>query len=374
MSSKTGARNKGKLGKFLSAGIYTLVGAVCGVLIVRGQVFDMPLPKLALYLAGMFLAMYGAILLEIVLHEAGHLLFGLLSGYGFGSFRIFSFLWIREGDRLRLRRLSLAGTVGQCLMDPPELQDGRMPVFLYNMGGAILNVLSAVLCFGLALLCKDKPALATILQMFSVVGLAMALLNGLPLRVGPVDNDGRNALALARDPQAMRAFWVQMKVMAETARGVRIKDMPEDWFRQPDGDMENSMVATLSALAANRLMDQHRFLEADTLMARLLGHDSVVGLHQGMLLLDRVFVELITKNRPEALSSLQTKAYRSVIKAMKTYPSVLRTQYALALLSERNEAKAKRIREQFDRQSKVYPYPCEIEGERELMEIAAERA
>ena len=33
---------------------------------------------------------FGAILLHVIIHEAGHLVFGLLSGYRFVSFRIFS--------------------------------------------------------------------------------------------------------------------------------------------------------------------------------------------------------------------------------------------------------------------------------------------
>ena len=58
---------------------------------------------------------------------------------------------------------------------------------------------------------------------------------------------------------------------------------------------------------------------------------------------------------------------------MRSLPSVLRTEYALALLLEKDQAKAEKIMAQFDVQTKSYPYPCEVEGERELMAIARDK-
>ena len=55
---------------------------------------------------------------------------------------------------------------------------------------------------------------------------------------------------------------------------------------------------------------------------------------------------------------------------MSSFPSVLRTRYAQALLANCDEEAARRIREEFDRAAARYPYPSEIEGERELMDAA----
>ena len=376
MDEKTGKKpkNRGFLGRVASVAIFALIGAGCGGVMLRAVDGIDSFSGRVLCLIGLFAAMYVAVLLQIVFHEAGHLLFGRLSGYGFGSFRIFSWIWIREEGRLTCRRLSLAGTAGQCLMVPPELKDGRMPVFLYNMGGALLNLIAAALFFSLSFLCKGIPVLFALLRMSAVMGLGVALLNGIPMRVGPVDNDGRNALALAKDTEAMRAFWVQMQAAAQTARGVRLKDMPEEWFRLPAAEaMQSGVTATLGVLLANRLMDQHRFREADELMAQLLELDSLMGLHRNMMLCDRIFMELIGAGRPEIVEGFRTRDFEKGLKTMGSLPSVLRTKYALALLLEKDPKKAERILARFDAQTKAYPYPCEVEGERELMEIARER-
>ena len=58
---------------------------------------------------------------------------------------------------------------------------------------------------------------------------------------------------------------------------------------------------------------------------------------------------------------------------MKTFPSVLRTEYAYALLGEKDIDKAQKIKDQFEKCAKTYPYPSDIDSERELMEIAEEK-
>ena len=81
----------------------------------------------------MLAVMYVAIFIHIILHELGHLIGGLMSGYEFCSFRIMSFMWKKENGKIRLRRMNLAGTGGQCLMSPPDMINGKIPVFIYNL-------------------------------------------------------------------------------------------------------------------------------------------------------------------------------------------------------------------------------------------------
>ena len=70
--------------------------------------------------AGSIVCTLVAFILQIVLHEGGHLLFGLLSGYRFVSFRIFNWTLIRQEGKFRLKRFGIAGPGGQCLMLPPD--------------------------------------------------------------------------------------------------------------------------------------------------------------------------------------------------------------------------------------------------------------
>ena len=55
---------------------------------------------------------------------------------------------------------------------------------------------------------------------------------------------------------------------------------------------------------------------------------------------------------------------------MKNYPSVLRTEYAAALLRDGDAARAAKLRRRFESIAKTYPYQGEIEQERSLLALA----
>lgn len=360
--------------------VFVALGGFCGVMIARHMdtisTPDQTMGESLVLFAGMILVLYALLFLQIVVHEGGHLIFGLLSGYRFLSFRVGSFMWIKLEGKLRFKRLSLAGTGGQCLMDPPDMVDGKLPVVLYNLGGSILNLISALLCAGLFVLTQDLAFWPIVFLMAALIGVIYALINGIPLRMGAVDNDGHNALALGKDPAALRSFWIQMKMAALQAQGVRLKDMPEEWFELPEEEgMKNSLVAVLAVFRCNRLMEDHKFQAAREEMTKLVsGENALMGIYQNLLTCDLIYCECLFENRPDRLERMLTKGQKKFMKNMKKFPSVLRTQYAYALLGEGDRAKAEKIRKEFEKVGKSYPYPIEWEGERELMDLAAARA
>ena len=366
-------KKKSSLTKYFPMVLFAAVGAACGFFAASYiDTITANTGQFILWFVLLLMGLYLAVFLQLILHEAGHLVFGLLSGYHFSSFRIMSFMWVKEDGVLRFRRRSIAGTGGQCLMAPPELTDGKFPVLLYNLGGVLANLLLSGIAWGLSCAATGVPLLLIWLRVLSITGIALALMNGIPMHMGTVDNDGYNAFSLGKNPQAMRAFWVQLKVNQQVAAGIRLKDMPAEWFALPEPDaMGNSMVATLAVFTCNRMVDAHQFAEADALMARLLEMDSgIVGLHRSLMICDRVYIELITQNRQEVLAQMLTKEQRKFMASMKTFPSVLRTEYVYALLGEKNPGKAEKVKASFEKCAKTYPYSNDIQSERELMALA----
>ena len=365
--------------QYIGMAFFVLIGVVCGLIMIlyikQSSGAEKPLIEKILSLVGLFLAMYIAVLVHLIIHEAGHLVYGLISGYKFSSFRIFNFIWVKENERIRLKRLSIAGTGGQCLMAPPDLVEGRIPIVLYNLGGSLINASAGLTFLILYFVFVSIPFLSTVMLIFAVIGFIIAIMNGVPMRLGTVDNDGYNAFSLTRNPAAMQSFWVQMKVNEQYGKGISLKNMPDEWFAVPsDEAMKNSMVVVIGVFACNRLMDAQQFEEADKLMAHMLEIDSgMVGIHRSLMICDRMYVELITENSREVLDKMFTKEQKKFMMQMKNYPSVLRTEYVYALLYEKDNAKAEQIMAQFEKCAKTYPYPNGVQSERELMEIAKER-
>ncbi len=366
-----------KVGAGLIGGLCLVgIGAVCGILMARyleqTAAADRSTGEEILALVMILAALYGSILLHIVCHEFGHFLFGLLTGYRFSSFRIGSLMWIKENGKLRFRRLHIAGTGGQCLMTPPEMQDGKFPVVLYNLGGSIMNLLLAVISLILWFGFRAVPMASLVFLIIAVVGVVCALLNGVPVRMGAVDNDGCNAVSLNKNPEAMRAFWLQMKINELLAKGVRVKDMPPEWFAMPSEEgMKNPLIAAIGVFSCNRLMEERQLTAAQEQMEKLLAIDSgIVGIYRSLMVCDLICCELLGENRQEKLEGWLTAEQEKFMRAMKKFPSVLRTRYMIALLLEKDAGKAEQVKAQFEKAARRYPYPSEIKGERKLMQMA----
>lgn len=374
--SKTNSKKISKILQLLPIIFFLIIGALCGVFIGKYMVAMKSAGKatgeIIFNAVLLFIGMYIAIFIQIVIHEAGHLLFGLMTGYRFSSFRVGSLMWLKEGETIKLKRLTIAGTGGQCLLNPPEMMDGKYPYVLYNLGGSIINIVSALVFAGIAFICKDTNLIFSLLMMFAVVGIAYAFMNGFPMKFGTVNNDGYNALSIGKDREARKSFWIQMRANHLIATGIQTKDMPEEWFEIPSEEaMKNSMIAVMGVFACNRLMNQMKFDEVNQTIERLLQMKTgIVGLHRSLLIVDQIYCELVDKNRPEKLGSLLDADLKKFMKLMKNYPSVLRTQYVYALLAEKDATKAAELKTKFEKIAEKYPYPSEIVAERELIEYA----
>ena len=380
MKKRETEKKKKDGGQILVMLMFMAIGAAAGLVMAKFMLEGMAEGETLLdrlpVIAVLFVGLYGIMFAHIALHEAGHLLFGLLTGYGFSSFRVGSLVLVKESGKLRLRSLSIAGTGGQCLMTPPDMVDGKIPYVLYNLGGIAVNTVLGVISLMIALQLEQNSLWRMLLMINTAVGIGFALVNGLPIKLGGVNNDGHNAMSLGKDPDALRAFWVQMKINQQIAEGQRLKDLPAEWFAVPEDEkLENPMLASLAVFATNRYMDEKNFEAGAALMEKLLGSENgMIGVHRNLMICDAAYCELIGQNRPEKLTDFLSKEQKQFMKAMKTFPTVLRTEYAYALLGEKDAQKAEKIQMQFEKMAKKYPYPGDVQSERELMELAAQRA
>ena len=373
---KTTKNKKQKAGGIISMVIILLIGFAAGWLVTayadRAGGADTESGAFLIRHLYLVFCIYLAFCQQGAVHEAGHLICGLLSGYGFASYRIGSLMWIKQDGKVRFKRFSIAGTGGQCLMTPPELTEEGMPYVLYNLGGVLMNLILAALCLCADFLWAENWYLSAFLIVTALSGVWLAAVNGIPLKLGLLNNDGRNILDISRNRDELRAFWLQMKVAEQQAKGVRLKDMPAEWFRMPEEEkMKYTMTSACAVLAANRLMDEHAFEETAELIVKLLNMDSaLIGIYRFLLMADRIYCELVGERRPEVLEQWENKESRRIIKQMKNYLSVIRTEYAYALLKERDVQKAEKIRKRFEKNARSYPYPADAQSERELLDIA----
>lgn len=368
-------KKKGKPFLWLSVILYMTAAVVCGIylgnytvsigLSERGQT-----EKLLFY-ALFFMGCYAAIYLDIILHELGHWLFGCISGYRFVSFRIGNLTWIRGRDgHIHFKRMTMIGTGGQCLLSPPDMTEKGIPVVLYNYGGCLLNFVVSVIMLVVFFLWGGSLSLIKLLLLAGAsFGFVLALTNGIPMETGMMANDGKNALSLRHDTVAMKAFWLQLRINEQQTQGVRLKDMPEEWFALPTAEqMKNPLTAALGVFGCNRLMDQGRLEEADERMKYLLTSDIAMnGVYYRLLTCDRMFCEIVGQHRADVIETMRTAEQLKFMKLMHTNPSVIRTEYAYRLLVAKDPQRAGEQKALFEKFAAKYPYEADIMSERELI-------
>ena len=362
--------------KWLVVVTFVIAGALCGAAIGSYMVTmdetlgeDISVWNELMKFLELILLMYIVYMVNVIIHEGGHLIFGLMTGYKFNSFRIFSVILIKQNGKLKIKNISLAGTGGQCLMSPPELIDGKMPYVLYNLGGVILNVITSLIFIVIYLISLWK-LLSLAMIMSAIMGFASAVVNGIPMKVGDINNDGYNAVQLGSDKDALKALWVQLKMNGALAEGIGIREMPEEWFESIDGKNDNPMITSIKVFYCNRLMAMHKFEQTKEEIQKVLESNMVlVGVYRYLLICDYIYCELIDGNIIEA-EEFYTKDLQKFMKSMKKFPAILRTKYTYELLHNKDSKQAEKLRTLFNIMSEKYPYTSDIEAENELMDIA----
>ena len=371
-----------KILKFIMAalvgGVIGLAGAAVVLVAVKDDVtFSSVIDKLASAqwtdaAVGGLVALAAVIVsipVHTLLHEAGHLVCGLATGYEFVSFRIFSFTIIRLDGKLCLRRYAIAGTGGQCLLTPAaDVTPERMPVMWYNAGGVLANAVTLAAVAPL-LLCEMPTEAKEALLVFVLIGLMILLTNAIPINAGGIRNDASNMLLMRRDGLSRRALYVQLRANALMQQGVRPKDMPAEWTQMsPDFDCRNSLVLAQYMLHIAVLMDNGDNESALTALESLHARRKVImGLLVKEIECEIVYTALAT-GRHERAAELLTP---QLVQYLKTYSKVSsaksRCLYAIALYHDHDGDAAQRIYDGVVSHRDKYLMQGEVASDLELM-------
>ena len=334
-----------------------LVGACCGLIIVipiiaitdgesvwtvAKTIFGKFSLQDVLKIVWMPVAILIAFILNVVLHEGGHLVAGLLTGYRFVSFRFLNWTIIRRNGRLQWGNYELAGTGGQCLMAPTDRPIDQIDTRWYNAGGVLANLLIVVIS-ALLLWAFDLPAwLDELLVIMIILGLLIGVGNGIPLKMGGVATDGLNLLQLEKDIPGKQCFCNILEFNALSQEGVPYDEMPEHIFALPQPiDWVNSMHVGAALLAATRMAAVHQWEEAYRLLTEAHDHsDEYMVLYQ--LEVENMMTQVcIAMGRDdEARQHYSDKVAKHVERHASTQSDKQLTKMAVALALENDRPKA----------------------------------
>lgn len=346
--------------------ICVAIGMAAGIFLVQYLIKiygDFTLEAILVLYGTLAMCLVG-IYLHVILHEAGHMVFGLLTGYQFLSFRIYSITFVKVEGRIKRKKSGIPGTSGQCLMIPPKTVGEQFPYRLYNYGGIMMNFLVSLLAI-LFIPIFPETAIPTrfLLGAFVAAGLMIGIMNGLPVKGFGIANDGYNVRSMKKDPQARKAFRLQLEVAALQNSGTRLKDMPSEWFLLPEeADLTNVMNAYILNLAYNRELDRLDFAAAKEVLNQMIPLlPKLPAGYRNFANLGYLFLALVNGESREIVERYLTKQCRLLIKSAKNEINLLRTAYAYHLIYEKDTKAAEQAYHRLQELAGRYPVLAEAE-------------
>lgn len=333
-----------------------------------GKLFSVNIFKaLSAGLVGIVAALLSYAIL-IPVHEAGHLICGLLSGYKFVSFRIFNITFIKVNGKIRIKKFAIAGTGGQCLLTPPDLPLENIPTAWYNAGGIVANILLLLIALPLFLL-NLNPFVCEALVIFCLIDIFIILINGIPMKLAGVGNDGYNMLYLRRNMLSKKAMLIQLRTNALVQEGMRPKDMPAEWFDSPtDINYKNPLEVSIPLMHASRLVDEMKWNEAYQEWEALYSHKKeIMPLYVNEIACELAFCAMITGRTERARELLDAKL-RKYINDYKTVMSTKqRILCGIAMYIDNNSAEAQAIYRSLEADKDKYLLRGEVKSDLAIM-------
>lgn len=310
-------------------------------------------------------------LIHIIIHEVGHLIFGLMTGYSFVSFRIASFTIIKEQGKLKYKRFNIPGTAGQCLMMPPALKNGKYPFVIYNYGGVIMNLIVSLLQITLAIFI---PSIAfpidAVLVITAAGGILAALNNGIPMKLSGVPNDAHNVFSMLRNEEAKKSFYDVLKVNGLLTLGERIKDIPFETFSlEKESDLCNPLNTGVKLMEYSWNLDNMDLESGKQCIDSFIPYiDKIPLLFKNEVNCERIFLELIGSCHKAFIDELYHKKLKRYVQASKFAMSKKRFLMAYEGFYNGNRNKALEHYETAKKLAQKYPIKGEADTELMIME------
>ena len=310
-----------------------------------------------------------AVFLQLIIHEGGHLVAGLLTGYRFVSFRFLTYTLIRKDGRLQLRNYDLAGTGGQCLMAPPDKPLEEIDTRWYNAGGVLANIITAVLAIVLIRVLDLPNWVNILLGMMAMIGIFFAVMNGIPMKAGGVANDGCNLLQLEKDLLGKQSFCNVLEFNARNQDGETYATMPERLFYVPQPiDWKNSMHVASVLTAATRKQSQYEWEASYQMLTEALNHkDDIMLLYQLELENMMTLACIATGRDDEARQHYTDDVAKYVARHASTQSDKQLTTMATALALDGDRIRAEALLHQLEKDREKYIHQGDVTMSLDLM-------
>ena len=255
------------------------------------------------------------------------------------------------------------------MLTPPDLPLEKIPTVWYNAGGVLANILVLILVLPLCLL-NLHPFIVEGLVILCITDGLLILVNGIPLKLNGISNDGYNIIYLNKNLLSKRAIVMQLRSNALIQDGMRPKDMPDDWFEWwTDIDFKNPLEVSIPLMYASRLIDEMNFEAAYSKFKELYHLKSdIIQLYVNEIACELAFCAMVTGHTEEAHTLLDDKLRKYIEDYRKVMSSKQRILCAITLYLDKDKDKAIEIYQSLNDTKEKYLLQGEVKSDLAIMD------
>ncbi len=325
--------------------------------------YDIFLMKVDIVTAIIFLSsIVISIPISLIIHELGHLIWGVIAGLKFLALSIGKILIFNDNGVVRIKKnVSLISTFGYCICGAHKTDEPKKINFsLYYIGGCMSNIIVAIIAMIFMVLTSNTPNISTMLGGFAFCSLLLGINNLIPTNISGFNTDGRNILDLIKNPdQAVQIYNIH-RINTLLCQGKTLAEMDAKLF-SCDYALNSYISHTVRYMKALRYMQNQSFTAAEVEFRGLLDTDNFQGFVKSVSLYELAFCRIMLGADSAEIEGMLTDGIKKYIAGAKKYdPSINRFMYAYHMLIDNSPELAQKYLDRILSIQNNYHAPGEI--------------
>lgn len=235
------------------------------------------------------LAILSSFLLQVIMHELGHLVFGTVTGWNLICLQIHKFAFVKERRYYAIKHLDTGCC--QCIMYPKHLFNNAV---LYTLGGSFANIFGAfagILCM---ILFKMKPVLWIYAWSFSVSGIILGFVNLVP-NTKRVCNDGACYKLLKLDKLTGYCHNNQMLIAKQLYEGLTYQQVESQLIIMASECADNDLLAYQAVLEYYYWLDIGEYEKMQKAIGKVVLTASISRNISDIICMEKLYMDLLLR-------------------------------------------------------------------------------
>lgn len=230
---------------------------------------------------------------QLLFHEIGHLIGGMLTGWRFIYLQLFN-VTVTKRMRLSAFTFKIVDISNfQCIMYPESINSNP---FIYTLGGCLINLLLAMLGLIVMVVEYNNIVISLYAWSFFVMGLGFFIMNGVP-RVKQICNDMACYQLLKNDSLTKQCHNAQLMTAKLLYEGCTYKQIGEEILCLPSDEAYNDILAYQAILEYYYYLDIEDYESQKKALEKIKDESKLSTSTISYLHIEHVYVNLVNQIR-----------------------------------------------------------------------------